>query len=122
MSYAIWNKLGSALQQSGHHQEAISAYHKALDLHPNYPRVWVNLGVTYDNIKDYSKSAQYFLSAISLNPNAQHIWSYLKASFSASGQEELKELCKNKNLNDFKGKFYIVTKEQLPPPNKKLVN
>jgi len=43
----LWNKLGATLAHLGRADEAIEAYHKALDLKPNYVRVWVNLGIAH---------------------------------------------------------------------------
>jgi len=46
-NYSLWNKLGATLAHLGRAEEAIEAYHKALDLKPNYVRVWVNLGIAH---------------------------------------------------------------------------
>lgn len=46
-NYSLWNKLGATLAHLGRAEEAIDAYHKALDLKPNYVRVWVNLGIAH---------------------------------------------------------------------------
>lgn len=46
-NYSLWNKLGATLAHLGRADEAIEAYHKALDLKPNYVRVWVNLGIAH---------------------------------------------------------------------------
>ena len=46
-NYSLWNKLGATLAHLGRADEAIEAYHQALDLKPNYVRVWVNLGIAH---------------------------------------------------------------------------
>ena len=46
-NYSLWNKLGATLAQLGRSDEAIEAYYKALELKPNYVRVWVNLGIAH---------------------------------------------------------------------------
>ncbi len=94
----------------------MAAYHHALDLHPNYPRVWVNLGITFDNKGDHKKAAEYFLSALSLNPDGMHIWGYLRSCFSSAGWEDLRQLSMKMDVSAFKDKFYIVSRDQLPVP------
>ena len=39
--------LGATLAHLGKADEAMECYHKALDIKPNYVRVWVNLGIAY---------------------------------------------------------------------------
>jgi peroxin-5 len=41
------NKVGATLAHLGRAEEAIKFYHRALDIRPNYVRVWVNLGIAY---------------------------------------------------------------------------
>ena len=110
--------MGSSLERLKQPEKAIEAYHKALELHPNYPRVWVNLGVTYQDMGDYKKSAQCFLSALSLNPKAVHLWRYLKTMFNAENKPDLASLAEKKDINLFRDKFYIVSRENLPTPAK----
>lgn len=49
-NYSLWNKLGATLAHLGRAHEAIDAYHRALELKPNYVRVWVNLGIAHSYI------------------------------------------------------------------------
>jgi len=41
------NKVGATLAHLGRADEAIKFYHRALDIRPNYVRVWVNLGIAH---------------------------------------------------------------------------
>lgn len=41
------NKIGAAMAHLGRADEAIKLYHNALDIRPNYVRVWVNLGIAH---------------------------------------------------------------------------
>lgn len=43
-------------------------YHRALDLRPNFVRVWVNLGIAHAYKGDYQEAARLYLSALRLNP------------------------------------------------------
>lgn len=46
-NYSLWNKMGAALAHLGRPDEAIDCYHRALEIKPNYVRVWVNLGIAH---------------------------------------------------------------------------
>ena len=46
-NYALWNKLGATLAHLGRTDEAVDAYHRALELKPTFVRVWVNLGIAH---------------------------------------------------------------------------
>jgi peroxin-5 len=41
------NKVGATLAHLGRADEAIQFYHRALDIRPNYVRVWVNIGIAH---------------------------------------------------------------------------
>ncbi len=65
--YLLWNRLGATLSNSGKNEEAIGAYHKALELKPSFVRARYNLGVSSMNIGCYREAAEHFLSALSLH-------------------------------------------------------
>lgn len=46
-NYLLMNKVGATLAHLGRADEAIKFYHRALDIRPNYVRVWVNLGIAH---------------------------------------------------------------------------
>ena len=46
-NYSLYNKLGATLAHLGRADEAMEAYHKALEIKPNYVRAWVNLGIAH---------------------------------------------------------------------------
>jgi peroxin-5 len=48
-------------------EEAISAYHKSLQLKPTFVRARYNLGVSCINIGCYKEAAEHFLSALVLH-------------------------------------------------------
>lgn len=75
------NKIGAALAHLGRADEAIKLYHNALDIRPNYVRVWSNLGIAHGFKGDYDEAARFYLNALSFRPDAKHIWSYLHNTF-----------------------------------------
>lgn len=64
--WLLHNRLGATLANSGRSNEAISYYHRALSLHPNFVRALFNLGISYINLAQYPLAAQHILSAIRL--------------------------------------------------------
>ncbi len=68
---------GATLAHLGKPDEAMQAYHKALDLKPNYVRVWVNLGIAHAYKSNYMDASKFYLNALSFNPSAEHLWNYL---------------------------------------------
>lgn len=48
-NYSGWNKFGAALAHLGQKKLSRNAYHKTLDLKPNYMRAWINLAFSYGN-------------------------------------------------------------------------
>jgi len=75
------NKVGATLAHLGRADEAIKYYHKALDIRPNYVRVWVNIGIAHAFKGLYEEAASFYLNALSFRPDAKHIWSYLHTCF-----------------------------------------
>lgn len=53
-NYSGWNKFGAALAHLGQRKLSRDAYHKALDLKPNYMRAWINLAFSYGNEVSYN--------------------------------------------------------------------
>ncbi|BGP33853.1 Peroxisomal membrane signal receptor PTS1 [Rhodotorula toruloides] len=62
--FLLWNRLGATLANSGHPEDAIQAYRKALDLRPTFTRAIYNLGVSCLNIGCYQEAAEHLLAAI----------------------------------------------------------
>lgn len=62
--FVLWNRLGATLANSGHPEDAIQAYRKALDLRPTFTRAIYNLGVSCLNIGCYHEAAEHLLAAL----------------------------------------------------------
>ncbi|GET01918.1 TPR-like protein [Rhizophagus clarus] len=65
--YLLWNRLGATLANSGRPEDAIEAYHKALDFKPTFVRARYNLGVSCLNIGCYREAAEHLLGALSMH-------------------------------------------------------
>ncbi len=68
--YRAYSKAGIALWEKDYLEEAIVAYHRAIELNPEYDIALNNLGVIYlDGIGDASEGLSYIKQAIEANPN-----------------------------------------------------
>lgn len=63
----MWNRLGATLANSGRPEDAIEAYHKALEYKPTFVRARFNLGVSCLNIGCYKEAAEHLLGALSMH-------------------------------------------------------
>lgn len=68
--YRAYAKTGIALWEKDYLEEAIVAYHRAIELNPEYEIAHNNLGVIYlDGIGTPDEALSYFKTAVELNPN-----------------------------------------------------
>jgi len=92
--YRAYSKAGLALWEKDYLEEAIVAYHRAIDLNPDYDIAHNNLGVIYlDGIGTPDEALTYFQNAIEINPN------YTLAYFNAG--RALQALAKNNDAADY---------------------
>lgn len=112
----LWNRLGATLANGDRSEEAIGAYHKALELYPGFVRSRYNLGISCINLKAYREAADHFLVSLSFqaagrgpkvggDPGhrdrsvmSENIWSSLRLSLGLLGKRELYPLVEEKNL------------------------
>lgn len=70
----IWTNLGAAylgnpiLARDEHHQQAIAAFKKAIDLDPKAPHVAYNLGLIYRDRQQTDQALHWFRQALAANP------------------------------------------------------
>ncbi len=68
--YLTYAKAGLALWEKDYLEEAIVAFHKSIEINPDFEISQNNLGVVYlDGIGDPKASLEYFKNAIDINPN-----------------------------------------------------
>jgi tetratricopeptide (TPR) repeat protein len=69
-----WHGLGESFFQLKRHNEAISAYKKAIELAPKYVSPWLGLGRVYYHLNQYEEAIQAYQKAIELKPKDASIW------------------------------------------------
>lgn len=64
--FLLWNRMGATLANGGKPEDAIQAYHKALELRPTFTRAIYNLSVSCLNLGAHHEAAEHLLAALSL--------------------------------------------------------
>ncbi|CAI4038112.1 hypothetical protein SMKI_04G4520 [Saccharomyces mikatae IFO 1815] len=117
----MWNRLGASLANSNRSEEAIQAYHRALQLKPSFVRARYNLAVSSMNIGCFKEAAGYLLSVLSmhevntnrkgdvgslLNTYNDAVIDTLKRVFIAMNRDDLlQEVKPGMDLQKFRGEF-----------------
>ncbi|MBR3889219.1 tetratricopeptide repeat protein, partial [bacterium] len=105
MAYA---KAGLALWEKDYIEESIVAFHKSIDLNPNFEISQNNLGVVYlDGLTSPKESLNYFLRAVELNPNYTLAYFNAARSYQALGenQEAAEYYQRSMDLNKITGEL-----------------
>lgn len=83
---ASFNGLGNVYSENGRYQDAIAAYHKAIELDPHYALPHNGLGIVYRDNGRYQDAITAFNKAIELNPNDVHSFNSLGSAYDSLEQ------------------------------------
>jgi tetratricopeptide (TPR) repeat protein len=75
-------------QKKGLWEQAIQGYMEVLNLRPNHPEAYNNLGLIYQEQKQFSKALEMFQKAISLNPHYTKGYNNLGLLYLSQGKWE----------------------------------
>lgn len=90
LNYLTYAKAGLALWEKDYLEESIVAFHKSIELNPDFEIAQNNLGVVYlDGIGDPKSSLEYFRNAININPNYTLAYFNLARAYQAIGDKAL---------------------------------
>lgn len=115
----LWNKLGASLANGRRCEEAVGAYHHALNISPGYVRTRYNLGIACVNLGAYQEAIEHFLIALNLQKNnrgpkdeksamSTSIWMSLQMAVSLLGRTDLSADLNSRDLNALNKKFNIT--------------
>ena len=62
-------KKGWALKELGNYNQAISCFHKAIQINPNEPEYYYEKGWAFRELGNYNQAISCFDKAIEINPN-----------------------------------------------------
>ncbi|KAK3594429.1 hypothetical protein CHS0354_000250 [Potamilus streckersoni] len=115
----LWNKLGATLANGNRSEEAVEAYHHALEIAPGFIRSRYNLGIACINLGAHNEAVGHFLTALNMQKKShglkdphvvmsQNIWSTLRMALSLLGRPDLYEAV-DKNDIDYLNKEFGMT-------------
>lgn len=64
-----WYLKGNEFSQKGEFEQAVEAYHQALQINPDATGPFYNLGLAYKHLKQYERASAAFESALRLEPD-----------------------------------------------------
>jgi len=89
-NYLSYAKAGLALWEKDYLEESIVAFHKSIEINPDFEIAQNNLGVVYlDGIGDPKASLEYFKNAIEINPNYTLAYYNLGRAYQTIGENAL---------------------------------
>ncbi|MDR0444392.1 MAG: tetratricopeptide repeat protein [Treponema sp.] len=71
---AFLNDSGIALTEANRPFEAIPLFRKALDIEPENPLLWLNLGLAQQRTGDYNEAIESFQRAVFINDDLAEAW------------------------------------------------
>lgn len=90
LNFMAYAKAGLALWEKDYLEEAVVAFHKSIELNPDFEISQNNLGVVYlDGLGDPKESIDYFRTAININPNYTLAYFNLARAYQAIGDKSL---------------------------------
>lgn len=117
----LWNRLGATLANSDKSEQAVEAYHEALNLEPGFIRARYNVGITCMNLGAHKQAAEHFLVALNQQLKARDmnqgsssavntsstIWTTLRMVCSFMGEHDATKLVDDRNLAEL-NKFFEI--------------
>jgi tetratricopeptide (TPR) repeat protein len=88
LNFMAYAKTGLALWEKDYLEEAVIAFHKSIELNPDFEIAQNNLGVVYlDGYGDPKASIEYFKNAVNINPNYTLAYFNLARAYQAIGDK-----------------------------------
>ena len=83
-----WEKRGDKLFTLRNYEEALQAYHRALEINGEKPLLWLALGDTYFALERYKEALMAYEQAMYLNPDDPQAWSNRGTTLDALGRHQ----------------------------------
>ena len=88
LNFLTYAKTGLALWEKDYLEESVVAFHKSIEINPDFEIAQNNLGVVYlDGYGDPKQSLEYFQNAIRINPNYTLAYFNLARAYQAIGDK-----------------------------------
>jgi tetratricopeptide (TPR) repeat protein len=87
-TYRMLNDLGRLYERTGRDDDAIAMYERAITMKPSYALPYNNIGVIFNDRKQYGRALPYFGKALELDPGYADAWNNIAVAYSAVGRNE----------------------------------
>ncbi|GCE31149.1 hypothetical protein KDA_66330 [Dictyobacter alpinus] len=81
-----WEKRGDKLFTLREYDEALKAYHRAIEVHPEKAHIWVALGDTYFALERHKEALMAYEQAMHIDPNDPQTWTNRGTALDALGR------------------------------------
>jgi serine/threonine protein kinase len=88
LSAEDWEKQGDKFFTQRAYDDALQAYHRALEIMTNKAATWLALGDTYFALQRYKEALMAYDQAMHLNPNDPQVWSSRGTVFDVMGKHQ----------------------------------
>lgn len=114
--WALYNRVGATLANSGNADSALGYYYRALELNPVYIRARFNLGISCINLQRYEEAARHILDALTLQNSdavgdtwggvtSDALWNSLESVCGRMGRLDLVRACGRRDLDGLRMKL-----------------
>jgi len=114
--WALYNRVGATLANSGNADSALEYYYRALELNPVYIRARFNLGISCINLHRYEEAARHILDALTLQNSdtvsdprggvtSDALWNCLESVCGKLGRLDLIGACDQRDLDSLRMKL-----------------
>lgn len=87
-SFRVRNNLGMALQEQGNSDAAMQEYTKVIELNPQIPNAYHNIGNIYFEKKEYKDAEAYYRKAIAVEPYFGYSYAALLKLYQITGEQD----------------------------------
>jgi len=118
--WALYNRVGATLANSGDAASALEYYYRALELNPAYIRARFNLGISCINLHRYEEAGRHILDALTLQNSdavgdprggvtSDALWNSLENVCGRMERRDLMGACERRDLDGLRMRFEMVT-------------
>jgi len=118
--WALYNRVGATLANSGNADSALEYYYRALEFNPVYIRARFNLGISCINLHRYEEAGRHILDALTLQNSdavgdprggvtSDALWDSLESVCGKMGRVDLMGACSERDLDRLRAKFEAAT-------------
>ena len=84
-NYSLINTKGEILLDKKNYQEAMNLFQQVINMNPQFPDAYINIGNCYGSMQDYDNAIIYFKKSLELSPDNPEVYRKLGLSYQNNG-------------------------------------